>query len=229
MQVGINHGNRLFRMGKGVKMAEAVPTDLSLDEVCARSLAGDDSAESLLFHSLRVRFTAIAKRRVQQDHIEDIVQDALQTVLRKYRERSRSDGILVWSLTVLRNVIGNYYQARKRESERLVQVQDWQRLASSAPSGTSTSQLETDQFVWQLEQAIAALAQRYPRCGKIFTGLLSSLEEGGGPREISQRALDKVCREQPDLTPNNFYVTLHRCRAHLRLILAEQEEGYSHG
>jgi len=210
-------------------MAETVPTDISLDEVCAKSLAGDDSAEALLFTSLRVRFTAIAKRRVHQDHIEDIVQDALQTVLRKYKERAQTDGILVWSLTVLRNVIGNYYQARKRETERMVQVEDWQRVATSTTTEVISSQLETEQLAWQLEKAIASLATKYPRCGKIFTGLLASLERGGSSREISQRALDFVCREHPDLTPNNFYVTLHRCRAHLRLVLAEQEEGYRHG
>ena len=201
--------------------------EASLDELCARSLAGDHAAETALFTSLRVRFATIAKRRVHRDHLEDVVQDTLHIVLGKYRQRPLTTGILVWSLTVLRNVIGNYYQARRREMDRVVQVEDLQSLAGAATWDPADC-LEASEVTAHLEAAIATLASKFPRCGKIFAGILASLELGGGPREISQRALEMIRREQPDLTPNHFYVALHRCRAQLRALLGAQEGSVSH-
>ena len=59
------------------------------------------------------------------DHAEDVVQDALRIVFDRYGEIKQGPGILVWGLTVLRNVIGNHYQARDRERERLDFVEEW--------------------------------------------------------------------------------------------------------
>ena len=96
----------------------------SLDHLCDRALAGDGRCEAALFEALRVRFLPIAKRRVQTDHVEDVVQDTLKIVFAKYGEREPGAGILVWGLTVLRNVIGNYYQSKQRERERLDFVEE---------------------------------------------------------------------------------------------------------
>ncbi|MEZ4388181.1 MAG: sigma factor [Candidatus Krumholzibacteriia bacterium] len=97
----------------------------SLDTLRQRALAGDPAAEAALFEDLRVRFLALAKRRVQPDHAEDVVQEALGVVLRKLPDLPPDRGLLVWSLTVLRNVIGNHYQARRRDTAQTVQVDDW--------------------------------------------------------------------------------------------------------
>ena len=76
----------------------------------------------------------------------------------------------------------------------------------------------------QLEIALASLGERFPRCGKIFAGILTSLELGGGPREVSQRALEVIQQNTPEMTQGGFYTALHRCRAQLRAIL-EKESG----
>ncbi len=195
--------------------------EIALDPLAAAWLSGDERAESKLFEFLRVRFLGIAKRRVQPDHLEDLVQEALQIVLRKGREQQRTENVLIWSLTILRNVIGNHYQARKRENERMATGEMLldQLTDEAAPP---------DQFAGSdsgLEQALARLAEKYPRCGKIFAAILESLETGGGPREVSQRALAKVQRQTPDLTRGGFYTALHRCRSQLRALL-EKEPGH---
>ncbi len=200
--------------------------DLSLDTLSERSLAGDPRAESALFESLRVRFLPIAKRRVQVDHAEDLVQDTLKIVFDRYGERNEGQGILVWGLTVLRNVIGNYYQAKDRERKRLTFVEDLP--AEAACEVDFLADAELAQTRENLMGAIASLAERFPRCGAIFHHLLTSLEYGGSPNEVSTRTLKRVQQDNPDMNRGKFYTALHRCRAQLRDILARMEKGSNH-
>lgn len=203
-------------------MADA-HTLATLDDLADRALAGDGRAEAALFEELRVRFLSLAKRRVQPDHAEDVVHDALGIVLRKYREPGRESGILVWSLTVLRNVIGNHYQAKRRDAERTTQVDDWQAVPSASVSEDPVNALTVDQAADRLEEAVARLAERSERCGVIFRRILETLARGGEPAEAGRQAFARVREDFPDLTRNSFYVALHRCRAQLRTVLDRME------
>lgn len=193
---------------------------LSLDALRRRALAGDRTAETALFAELRVRFLMLAKRRVRPDHAEDVVQEALGIVLRKYRRLPPERGILVWSLTILRNVVGNYYQGRHRDAGQTVRVADWRHTVETRGAAADPfDRVAAAEDIARLETAIAELARAAPRCGVVFACLLRSIEQGGAPREVSARALAMVQAELPDLTRNAFYVSLHRCRARLRAIL----------
>lgn len=198
----------------------------SLDLLAERAIADDERAEASLFEELRVRFLPLAKKRVQPDHVEDVVHDALGIVLRKYRDRSCESGILVWSLTVLRNVIGNHYQARRRDQERTILVDDWQTVPSASLTADPFGTIDADEAADRLEFAISELSLRSPRCGTIFGHILESMVHEDGQREISQRAFELVRRDLPDLTRNTFYVALHRCRAQLRSLLDRMELGH---
>ena len=196
----------------------------TIDDLADRAAAGDRAAESSLFEVLRVRFIQISKRRVREDHVEDVVHDSLKIVLAKYRDRDGKTGFLIWSLTVLRNVIGNYYQASRRQGDRQSHVEDWQTLDAASVRIDPTDSMESDQGIGKVREAIAALAGQSQRCGKIFAGITESLKRDGSPREISMRALGIVQREFPEMTRNTFYVALHRCRARLRTLLDKMEE-----
>ncbi len=118
---------------------------------------GDERAESDLFQELRVRFLIITKKRVHADHVEDVVHETLEVILAKYRTLDRDRGLLLWSLTVLRNVIGNHYQAQRRSTAQTVQVDDWRTVPAAALSeGTP-------------------LLRALPEYGAVFRDLLSTL------------------------------------------------------
>lgn len=206
-------------------MDDARRPEETIDDLGLRARNGDGRAEAALFEDLRVRFLNLAKRRVRPEHAEDVAQDALGIVLAKYRDRPRTDGLLVWSLTVLRNVIGNHYQSRRRDVERTTQVEDWRTVPEASVRIDPVESIEEDEMVGALEQGIELLARKHPRCGTIFTRILESLETGGGQREVSQRAYELVRREEPDLTRNSFYVALHRCRDRLRTLLEKRDLG----
>jgi RNA polymerase sigma factor (sigma-70 family) len=64
---------------------------------------------------LREIFAAVAKRRIRNEvDAEEIVQEALATVLEKSSAQSFEKSFLQWAFGVLRNKIGNYYQKRDR-------------------------------------------------------------------------------------------------------------------
>ena len=200
----------------------------TIDDLCARAVSGDGRAEAALFEDLRVRFLSLAKRRVRPEHAEDVAQDALGIVLAKYRDRPTTDGFLIWSLTVLRNVIGNHYQSRRRDVERTTQVEDWRTVPEASVAVDPVETMEHEETVSMLEQGIELLARKYPRCGTIFTRILESLEKGGGQREVSQRAYELVRKSEPDLSRNSFYVALHRCRSQLRTLMEKHDLGVDH-
>ena len=201
-------------------------TAASLDTLYEKSLAGDSRAEGALFEALRVRFLPIAKRRVQSDHVEDVVQDSLKIVFDRYGDRNQGAGILVWGLTVLRNVIGNYYQSRDRERDRIDFVDEYPAAASVEQDMlTGTVAAETRELV---ALAVGQLASRLPRCGRIFQALLASLDQGGSPNQISTRALQAAQMEEPGLTRGSYYTALHRCRAQLRGIMEQLSDDSGH-
>ncbi len=196
-----------------------------LDELCSQALAGDSRAEAALFSALRVRFLQLAKRRVQTDHSEDVVQDALKIVCDRYRERKQGMGILVWSLTILRNVIGNHYQSRQRERQRMEFVEEYPSQAMETANPLSLAECHESQLL--VQKALQDLAIHQPRCGRMFAHLVASHELGGTTQEISSRALASLQKEEPTLTPGSFYTALHRCRARLKVVWANiQGEQY---
>lgn len=188
----------------------------SLDELAALGAAGNPAAEQALFENLRVSFVQIAKRRVRADDVEDVAQEALGIVHAKYAGRGPAGPILTWGLAILRNVIGNYYQRRERqakgepfdEGRHLTAVEGYDRR-------------EEDQALRDLLAAIDRLARHHARCAVLFRRIMESLAEGGAPTEVTHRAMERMRTDYEAMSPGALYVALHRCRAHLRAILAE--------
>jgi len=211
----------MFNPNPGPPMNSDTALAPSLDTLAAAWMAGDDRARDRLFADLHVRFSAIAKRRVQPGQDEDLVQEALHIVLRKAVELRKSENVLPWSLTILRNVIGNHYQARRWEGERMntaENILDTVADPAAGPGGPGD-------LAPAIEAALEKLARRFPRCGRMFEAILRSLEQGGGSNEISQRAFDKAQKAEPGLTRGGWYTALHRCRAQLRTLM-EQEDNH---
>jgi DNA-directed RNA polymerase specialized sigma24 family protein len=193
--------------------------DDSLDSLALRAQAGDREAEERLFAELRVRFAAVAKRRVRPEELEDVVQETLRVVLTRHAGRPRESGILPWSYAVLRNVIGNCYQRRRRGVIHLPpggETPAELRIAPGAAGEDPLEELDRSQVVRALDRALAVLGRQHPRCAVLFQAILRALVEGGGSRSVSTRALVLAREALPDLSSTSFYVALHRCRARLR-------------
>jgi DNA-directed RNA polymerase specialized sigma24 family protein len=217
---------------KTPKTPETLKT--SLDDLCRQAVAGQKRSEAALFSALRERFLTIAKFRVQRDDLEDVVQDALRIVNEKYKQRRPEHGILMWSLVVLRNVIGNYYQTKERRTRREISLEDLPGFeGTAAPEASLEWVISADpgdlpEIGDRILAGLKELSQQNPRCGLMFRRILESWEFGGGAREVSQRALAMIQKDEPRLSRGGFYTALHRCRSRLREIMAEMEERPGH-
>jgi DNA-directed RNA polymerase specialized sigma24 family protein len=215
-------------------MTAAMHSVAPLDDLATAACSGDSGAEAELFEHLRVRFHAVAKRRVREDDLDDVVQDALQVVFAKFRTRAAPVGILVWSLAVLRNVIGNHYQARARVGQHtsLDEARHAEAVRDGGAGGVE-GELELAELTGTIETAIRMLAARDTRCGHIFAIVFDQLAgredgvargDGGGRQDGDDRTasiLELVRRRYPSMSRGSFYVALHRCRQRLRAIVHE--------
>src|SRR5437763_12695479 len=89
--------------------------------------AGPDTGRSSIepwLVQLRARLLAVASRRVPPEAAEDLVQDTMGVILERGIRIGSFDTVdglppLVWSLQVMRNVIGDFYQRNRTATRHL--------------------------------------------------------------------------------------------------------------
>lgn len=171
---------------------------------------GEISDERLL--NLRARFTAVARRRVPVDAVEDLVQEAMQVVLTKGSKLSADameNGLptLTWCFQVLRHVIGNYYRRRGVGTDRAVPIDETAPTASSAP--TPVEALDQGRLAQWIENAMKKLRDTDPGCARYLDRLLAGIR----PAALAV---------EEGLTEPVLYRRVYRCRTKLRDYLAAE-------
>jgi len=167
--------------------------------------------DNLTYQKLHDIFFSLAKRRVRnEDDAEEIVQDALMTIVEKHGEQDYQTGFLQWAFGVLRNKIGNYYQKRDRRSKysRAIEDDDVRVKQDQDPNPLDVfteSELR--------HKMTAAWLQLNEHCRK----LLWMLYRGYSREEIA--------RAFPQYHFKVVNTKIFRCRNYLRRLL--RKEGYS--
>ena len=150
---------------------------------------------------LRQRFVAVARRRVPEDAVEDVDQDALRIV----HERGGDRPDLPWCFQVLRNTIGNWYQ-RQKVRARDLSPED-AALPNAAP--TPLEALEDREVERALRESIEKIGGGDTGCAHY----LQRLMRGDAPARIA---------EDEGLDPAVLYRRIYRCRGKLRELLRER-------
>lgn len=149
--------------------------------------------------SLRARMTEITARRVSDEAVEDLVQDALEIIVRRSRERDEAAvPDLRWCFQILRNVIGNWYQKRRAH------VPLDPEMESSAPD--PLARLTVAERTRQVREAMVTLRHERENCAR----WLWALARGSKPRDLA--AAESV-------DANLFYRRVYKCRRRLQEIL----------
>lgn len=159
---------------------------------------------------LRRRFLEVARRRVPETEVEDLVQEAMTTVLSRSSEIEHArlvEGLppIAWCFTVLRNTIGNYYQRRQR-SRNDAGPEPLETLASGVDPAETFEQKELRA---RIHQAMRTLRSGDEQCW----GFLSRLVDGAKPRRLAQ---------DTGLEEAVLYRRLYRCRQKFRRLLEER-------
>ena len=87
---------------------------MDLEKLVKQAQSGDKTAESVLFSNLRDRFYLFIRLRVVniQDR-EEIVQNVMTIIYKKYRDIKFEVGFLPWAYKVMENKLYDYFRGRK--------------------------------------------------------------------------------------------------------------------
>lgn len=168
--------------------------DRLIDRLFTKAKEGDQGAEEELFQYLLERFTAIARRRVwEAKYREDVVQEALQIVLEKYKSDTSIETFGSWAYGVLDFTIIHHVERKTKEDKLFVKPPRNNR-------GPESWCEQSDPLLKKrLMDCLAKVIKRYPR----FAPILDLLLEEWKPNEISGKL---------GIKPGNLYVILYRAR-----------------
>ena len=170
---------------------------------------------------LRARFIDVARARVAEGAVEDVVQDAMAIIYQKAGSGA-GGGMgtpeLPWCFQVLRNVVGNHYQrerTRMRGERSGTPLHDGvHEFTARRDNPTPIEALERNERARLLREAIQELAVQDAFCGNHFLEVL-------GDRERTLAASGPA-RDGGSGAASTPYVRLFRCREKLRKILTRR-------
>ncbi len=70
----------------------------------------EPAARDEVLERLRERIAAVARKRVPEEAVADVVQDTLFVLIRKLPDLDSDAAVLPYTFLILKKVIGNYYQ-----------------------------------------------------------------------------------------------------------------------
>jgi RNA polymerase sigma factor (sigma-70 family) len=171
--------------------------DLNNLYILARS--GGQKEEQNLFQEISARFLLIAQYRIGDLHTaEDIVQDTIIDIMKKYKGLDLSDRFAAWSQKILKLNILNYLRNTGRHQRILRQLSSSEKAVSE--SGTESG---LQRKVRDCLRKVANVNLRYAR-------ILNLIYLGFEVQEICSKM---------NISRNNAYSILFRARSMLRLCL----------
>jgi RNA polymerase sigma factor (sigma-70 family) len=172
---------------------------MNLNDLHSAAVSGDKAAEKQLIEKLAVRFRIVVRQRVwDKMDVEDLVQESLLVVSRKYARLQIEHSLAAWAQRVVDLVIKDYYRKRNREEARLA-AYDAADLDMDVQSGDPS-----------LKRRLIDCLQKLNGANQRHARVLNLAYQGFDAPEIAERMSLKV---------NNVYVILHRARRLLKQCL----------
>lgn len=177
---------------------------MNINDLFNKALKGNKIAEKELFEALSVRFRAIVHQRIwEKNDVEDIVQEALMTVVREYRELNVKTSFSAWAVRVLDNRFLAHLKRRRASQYRLTNSPPVEHVTLNEPQSPGLK--------LRLLQCLKDVFRVNPQYARIL-----NLHYQGF-------TIDEVCRHLR-IKSGNAYVTLSRARQMLARCLEKQSE-----
>jgi RNA polymerase sigma-70 factor (ECF subfamily) len=176
-------------------------TVLDINELYHAAERGDSDGERQLFHELLIRFRIFALQRVWDDNdAEDVLQEALATISREFRQITIETSFAAWAYRVLDNKIMAYLKTKKRLAGRYEHLNG----TEGNQAGVSDSQDP------ELKRRLLACIKKVGAKNAKYVRALNLHCQGYDTEEICRRL---------DITSSNFYAIMSRARSLLELCL----------
>ena len=169
---------------------------MNINALHNKAINGDRADEDRLFQSLTVRFRLFVYQRVwNEDDAKEIVQEALITITKEYKEIEFQTSFSAWAYQVLQNKISNYIRMKKSR----------EKVVEPMPDGNP------DFAAWSpdpvLEPKLLGCLRELGRTNLRYARILNLKYQGYD--------VEDICRKL-DIKPGNFYVILSRARSMLK-------------
>jgi RNA polymerase sigma-70 factor (ECF subfamily) len=171
-------------------------TTMTLNELYEAALSGDAAEEKALFDKLAVRLRVLAERRIgNRQDCDEVVQEALSIVWRKFRQTEITESFAGWARRILINEVLRYYRDRATRERYVESTGDVDLFCESGPVDHELRDL--------LQRCLARLCQVNRRYAKVL-----HMKHNGYSH-------DEICSEL-DITYGNLCVILSRARSLLK-------------
>lgn len=172
---------------------------MNIDSLYNQCRQGDKIAENELFRHLSARFRLFAELKIRDKvDAEEVVQNAIMTVARKYPAIEFEVSFAAWAHKVLQNEILKYYRSQGYRGELFVSAE-----ADAFPQSVWSPDPDLKRHLMDCMRKLCEANGRYAR-------VLNLKYQGYEATEI--------CRKLK-VTADNFYVILSRARSMLKACL----------
>lgn len=140
--------------------ADATPTPLTIDELIARCLAGDQAAwQQIVQQHWRKVFNLAYKFVGRHDEAEDLTQDIFLKIFRALGTFDRRANFQTWLISISRNLCIDHYRSVRKERETMSRDVDAADLNPVSRERGPHSQLEQSDLKQLIRQALAELPE----------------------------------------------------------------------
>ena len=175
--------------------------ELDINKLYKLACEGDPHGVERLFENLSARFRLFARQRIRDGlDAEDVVQDALATILKEYRSVTVKVSFAAWAYKVLDNRILGYIQGKRRRADRVGRV-------TEGDCGSMAGYVNTQP---DLKRRLLECLQKIGRANMRYARILTLHYQGYTTKEICKKL---------QLTRSNFYSVLSRARSMLEICL----------
>jgi len=172
---------------------------VNIDHLYENLCHGDKTAEGELFRHLTERFRLFAELKVRDKmDAEEVVQNAVMVIARKYRAIEFETSFAAWAHKVLSNEILKYYRTKAYHDDLFMRVE-----LESSPSALWNPDPD---FKRRLLECIRKLCDANIRYARTLNLKYQGFD------------IDDICRKLK-VTTENLYVILSRARSLLKLCL----------
>ncbi len=174
---------------------------IKINELYKSALSGDKDALNSLYETLSARFRLFMRHKVNnEDDVEDIVQEALMTIIKEFNKVEIRTSFSAWSYKVLDNKFLGFLQKKGRHAAKENNITD-QFLANLSDKRTIDHELRR-----KIIDCMQKLVENNLRGARII-----NLYHQGF-------TTDEIC-ERMNISTSNYYSILFRTRSQLEKCL----------
>jgi len=172
---------------------------LDLNQLYQQAVSGSSEAEARLFSELSARFFVVAQHRIwNKEDAEEMAQNSLAVVARKYRNTPIEKSFVGWTLRVLELNVLDYIRTKKSRHDKLEMLKQTEAERQDPPPEP------------MIKIKLLDCLHKVSRANRRHARILVMIYQGLGVKEVCRRL---------KVTVNNYYAILSRARSMLERCL----------